>query len=122
MSKFFQGFSKIKNKLNSAEQAAASKTDGIKMNIKGQRVIQGEGPNINPSTLDKELYRKSSGPPMLNMKTRVKIWTALFGFVLYTYLTYKLIRYRLKADDLDLMEREVYEDVIIKKRLEELNK
>jgi hypothetical protein len=116
MSNIFQNFLKSKNKINTATNDA--KTDGVKMNVKGQRVIQGDGPNINTSTLEKELYRRSSGPPMLNMRTRIKVWGALCGVLLYTYLTYKLIRYRLKADDLDLMEREVYEDVIIKKKLE----
>ena len=118
MSSFFQNMLRTKNKINTEP----SKTDGIKMNIKGQRVVQGDGPNINPSTLDKDLYRRSSGPPMLNMRTRIKVWGGLGCFILYTYLTYRLILYRLKADDLDLMEREVYEDVIIKKKLEEFNK
>jgi hypothetical protein len=119
MSTFFQSLLRTKNKINSD---TSSKTDGIKINVKGQRVVQGDGPNIHSSTLDKDLYRRSSGPPMLNMRTRIKVWGALCGFILYTYLTYRLIMYRLKADDLDLMEREVYEDVIIKKKLDALNK
>jgi hypothetical protein len=119
---FFQGLMKTKNRLNTGSDNQSAKTDGIKMNIKGQRVMQGEGAHVNTSTLNKDLYKRSPGPPMLNMRTRLKVWGALGAFAIYTYLTYRLIMYRLKADDLDLMEREVYEDVVIKKKLEEMNK
>jgi hypothetical protein len=94
--------------------------EAIKMNVKGQRVSEGEGATMNASTLEKDLYRKSSGPPMLNMRTRIKIWGAMFGVGLYFYATYKLIRYRLNADDLDLMEREVNEEFKIKRKINEL--
>ncbi len=94
--------------------------DNIKMNLKGQRVMEGEGANMNLSTLDKDLYRKSSGPPMLNMRTRLKIWGAMFSVCLYVYATYRLIIYRLKSDDLDLMEREVNEEFKIRRKIDEL--
>ncbi len=94
--------------------------ESVRMNLKGQRVETTEGPNINISTLENELFKKSSGPNMLNMKTRFKIWGAMFCVGLYFYLTYRLIIYRLKSDDLDLMEREVNEEFRIKKKLNEL--
>jgi hypothetical protein len=44
----------------------------------------------------------------------------MLGLGVYFYATYKLIRYRLKADDLDLMEREVNEEFKIKTKINEI--
>ncbi len=102
-----------------SKEKAKQNNETIKMNVKGQRVIEGEGANMNLSTLEKDLHRSNSGPPMLNMRTRLKIWGALFGVGLYIYATYRLIIYRLKSDDLDLMEREVNEEFKIKRKIDE---
>jgi hypothetical protein len=94
--------------------------DAIKMNVKGQRVMEGEGASLNSSTLEKDLHKKNTGPQMLNMRTRLKVWGAMFGMCLYFYATYKFIRYRLKADDLDLMEREVNDEFKIRTKINEI--
>jgi hypothetical protein len=97
-------------------------TEGIKINMKGQRVNHNIESNFGMSTFDTEMQGIEKGPPMLNMRTRVKVWGALFCAGLYFYLCYRLIIFRLKADDLDLMEREVNEEFKLKTKLKELNK
>lgn len=122
MSSYFQKLKNLKTQVNTPRNESLIK-EGIKINIKGQRVaenIEG-GPNLNISRLDDDLYGRSKGPPMLNMRTRIKVWRAMFFVGLYFYLCYKLIIYRLKSDDLDLMEREVKEDFKLKRKVEELN-
>ena len=51
-------------------------------------------------------------------KQRLKVWTALTGLFLWFYGCFKLVAYRLRSDDLELMEREVYEELKIKKEVE----
>jgi hypothetical protein len=92
----------------------------IKMNLKGQRVnYDNEGASMIP---DSDSAPRDKGPPMLNMKTRVKVWSALFLVGVYFYLCYRLIIFRLKSDDLDLMEREVNDEFKLKTKIKELNK
>jgi len=118
MSNIFNKLSNIKKNVNSSNKEKIE-ADGIKMNMKGQRVHSNiEGNNIN-MVYDFDVNEKK-GPPMLNMKTRVKVWGAMMFAGLYFYLCYKLIRYRLKADDLDLMEREVSEEFKLKTKLKEI--
>ena len=55
---------------------------------------------------------------MLPRKTRFKVWGALFMLMAWFGGCYALIAYRLKSDDLELMEREVYEELQKKKEVE----
>ena len=54
---------------------------------------------------------------MLTRKQRFQCWAALSGFALFFYSCYRLIDYRLRSDDLELMEREVYEELKLKKEV-----
>lgn len=124
MSKFFKKLAELKSKVNTNNPSTEKLSkEGIKINIKGQRVADSiEGPNINLNTLDRDLYGKEKGPPMLNMRTRIKVWGAMAFMGLYFFACYKLILYRLKSDDINLMEREVKEDFKLKMKIEEFNK
>ena len=121
-----QVFKKILGKFSKKKSIPKTENynkDGVKMNVKGQRVVENEsGPNLRISSLDNELYRLDKGPQMLNPRIRFKVWLMLFGIGMYFFLCYKLMLYRLKSDDLDLMEREVNEDESIKSKVKELNK
>ena len=59
------------------------------------------------------------GPKMLPRKTRFKVWAALSVLVGWFSFCFFLVSYRLKSDDLELMEREVYEELEKKKQVEE---
>ena len=97
--------------------------EGVKMNVKGQRVIDNDsGPNLKITSLDNDRYRMEKGPVMLNSRIRLKVWMMLICVGFYFIFWYKLELYRLKSDDLDLMEREVMEDQKMKKKVKELNK
>ena len=52
---------------------------------------------------------------MLPRKTRFKSWMALGAIGVWFYCCYAILSYRLRADDLELMEREVYEELQQKK-------
>jgi hypothetical protein len=120
MTSLFKKIFTLKNKV-SAKAKAPVLQESARMNLKGQKITESsEGLNFNLSSLDQELYSAGRGPPMLNMKTRVKVWLALLGVGVYFYFCYKLILYRLKADDLDLMEREVNEEYKLKKKIKHL--
>ena len=58
------------------------------------------------------------GPRMLPRKARTKVWAALTGIFLWFYGCFRLVAYRLRSDDLELMEREVYEELRMKKEVE----
>jgi hypothetical protein len=123
MSNIFRNIFKIKSKVNSqTSNNEKMASEGIKMNIKGQRVNNSfDGANMEFNTNEKDFVGKSKGPPMLNMKTRAKVWGALVFFGVYFYLTYRLIIFRLKSDDLELMEREVNEEFKLKTKINEIN-
>jgi hypothetical protein len=120
MSNFFNKFLNLKKKVNHGDKNEKMAQEGIKINIKGQRVHQAvDNTNLNVSALDMDIREK--GPPMLNMKTRMRVWGALSLAGVYFYLCYRLIIYRLKSDDLDLMEREVNEEFKLKTKLKEIS-
>jgi hypothetical protein len=70
--------------------------------------------------MERHLYGVDKGTRMLPRAQRVKVWRGLFYISLYFYGCYALITYRLKSDDLELMEREVYEELNKKKEVERL--
>ncbi len=122
MSNFFNRITNMKKKVNTSTKNEKMESEGIIINMKGQRVNQNiENNNMNSATYDFELQGREKGPPMLNMKTRAKVWGSMFVAGIYFYLCYKLIIYRLKSDDLDLMEREVSEEFKLKTKLKEIN-
>ncbi len=55
---------------------------------------------------------------MLPRRTRFKAWAALLGIGGWFAFCFALIAYRLRSDDLELMEREVYEELKMKKEVE----
>ena len=55
---------------------------------------------------------------MLPRKQRFKVWFALIMIGGWFVGCFTLIAYRLKSDDLELMEREVYEELQKKKEVE----
>ena len=48
----------------------------------------------------------------------MKVWTALLSIGFWFFACFSLIAYRLRSDDLELMEREVYEELKMKKEVE----
>ena len=55
---------------------------------------------------------------MLPRQQRLKVWLALTAIGLWFTGCFSLVAYRLKSDDLELMEREVYEELKIKKEVQ----
>ena len=95
----------------------------IRLNIKGQQIKSTSQDTFNQNTFNESLKNaKTIQPSMFNLKTRTKIWGNLGLFSVYLFILYKLMLYRLKADDLDLMEREVKEEFEIKRKIKEMNK
>jgi len=90
------------------------------LDVKGQHIKQGTGPDFSQGAMEKHLYGIERGPRMLPRKTRFKVWGALFFFGSWCVGSYSLIAYRLRSDDLELMEREVYEELEKKKEVEKL--
>ena len=54
---------------------------------------------------------------MLPRAQRLKVWLALTAIGGWFFGCYALVAYRLKSDDLELMEREVYEELKMKKEV-----
>ena len=59
---------------------------------------------------------------MLPRLQRFKVWMALGGIGGWFFGCFCLIAYRLRSDDLELMEREVYEELKMKKEVERFMK
>ena len=55
---------------------------------------------------------------MLPRRSRIKVWLAFTGIFSWFYGCFRLVAYRLRSDDLELMEREVYEELKMKKEVE----
>ena len=68
------------------------------------------------------MYEIDKGPRMLPRRQRLKVWLALSAIVGGFGACFCLIAYRLKSDDLELMEREVYEELKMKKEVERFMK
>ena len=85
------------------------------MDIKGQRINYTGQLDVSQGALENQLYGVDKGPRMLPRKVRFKVWGALTGLMLWFVSCFCLIAYRLRSDDLELMEREVYEELKMKK-------
>ena len=59
---------------------------------------------------------------MLTRSQRFKTWTALLAIGGWFFFCWTLIAFRLRSDDLELMEREVYEELKTKKEVEKFMK
>ena len=91
-----------------------------KMNIKGQRQYSKSmsAPEVNPGTIERQLYGLDTGPRMLPRRQRLRVWLALTAIGGWFVGCFALVAYRLRSDDLELMEREVYEELRLKKEVQ----
>lgn len=55
---------------------------------------------------------------MLPRVQRFKVWGALSVITFWFVGCFALVAYRLRSDDLELMEREVYEELRVKKEVQ----
>ena len=88
------------------------------VNLKGHKVHNQTHPESSPGSIERHLYSLDKGPRMLPRKQRFKVWMALSVLGGWFVGCYSLVAYRLKSDDLELMEREVYEELQKKKEVE----
>ena len=99
------------------------KEDMPKMNVKGQKAYSsasdpgGIYPEINQGAIERQFYGLDTGPRMLPRAQRLKVWLALSAIGLWFTGCFSLVAYRLRSDDLELMEREVYEELKVKKEV-----
>ena len=96
-----------------------------KINIKGQKVYEqskGQFPEVNFGEIERQWYGLDKGPRMLPRRQRFKVWAAFLGISSWFVGCFCLVAYRLRSDDLELMEREVYEELKIKKEVEQFQK
>ena len=94
--------------------------DMPKMNVKGQRQYAQNmsAPDLNPGTLERQQYGIDTGPRMLPRRQRLRVWLALTAIGGWFVGCFMLVAYRLRSDDLELMEREVYEELKLKKEVQ----
>jgi hypothetical protein len=119
MSSFFSRLRNWKNSVNSKEEKKKN-VEEVRINIKGQRIVQNIESKNSQMAHDIDYGDKLKGTPFLDSRLRKKVWLALGVAALYFYACYRLIIFRLKSDDLDLMEREVEEEFKLKKKIKEL--
>mmetsp|Transcript_11703 Transcript_11703/g.19757 ORF Transcript_11703/g.19757 Transcript_11703/m.19757 type:complete len:121 (-) Transcript_11703:44-406(-) len=89
------------------------------LDVKGQKINYGSTPELNPLQIEQQLYKIDKGPKMLPRKQRFKVWAALLGIGGWFGFCFFLISYRLKSDDLELMEREVYAELETKRKVDD---
>ena len=96
------------------------KEDMQKMNVKGQRQYDKNmsSPEVNQGTIERQLYAIDKGPRMLPRRQRFRVWMALMAIGGWFVGCFALVAYRLRSDDLELMEREVYEELKMKKEVQ----
>ena len=68
------------------------------------------------------MFEIEKGPRMLPRKQRFKAWLALGAIFGWFFACYSIVSFRLRSDDLELMEREVYEELKMKKDVEKFMK
>ena len=74
-------------------------------------------PEVSPGNMERQLYAIDKGPRMLPRAARFRVWGALLGIGGWFAGCFALVAYRLRSDDLELMEREVYEELKTKKEV-----
>ena len=75
-------------------------------------------PEVNQGTIERQFYGIDKGPRMLPRAQRIKVWLALLAIGGWFVGCFSLVAYRLRSDDLELMEREVYEELKLKKEVQ----
>ena len=97
------------------------------MNVKGHKTFgkpHGKGsthihPDVSAGAMERQLYaNEKNGPRMLSRMQRLKCWGALLAIGGWFTGCFVLVAYRLRSDDLELMEREVYEELKMKKEVQ----
>ena len=96
--------------------------DQPRLDVKGNKIHYGSTPELSQGQMEKQLYGVDTGPRMLPRAQRFKVWAALIVIGGWFTFCFFLISYRLKSDDLELMEREVYEELTKKKEVEKFIK
>ena len=95
--------------------------DMPEINIKGQKTYTGASTmDTSSGALERQMYGLDKGPRMLPRRQRFKVWLALTAIGGWFFGCFSLIAYRLRSDDLELMEREVYEELRVKKEVERM--
>ena len=97
-----------------------------KINVKGHKAfgkVHGRGqthihPDVSQGAMERQLFANEKGPRMLPRAQRFKVWFALTAIGGWFVGCFALVAFRLRSDDLELMEREVYEDLKVKKEVE----
>ena len=92
--------------------------DMPRIDLKGHKMSTSVNPEASPGAIERQFYQIDRGPRMLPRKIRFKVWAALLVLGGWFLGCYSLVAYRLKSDDLELMEREVYEELQKKKEVE----
>ena len=102
----------------SAKKAKQEEIPSI--NVKGEKVFNKSGnePGLSQGSLERQLFGADKGPKMLPRAQRFKVWFALLGIGSWFVGCFFLVAYRLRSDDLELMEREVYEELRMKKEVQ----
>ena len=90
-----------------------------RMDIKGNKISYGRTLDVSQGSMERQMFALDKGPRMLPRKQRMKVWGALIGIGAWFTACFALIAYRLRTDDLELMEREVYEELKMKKQVDE---
>ena len=88
------------------------------LDVKGNRINYSESPDVSQSAMERQLFEVEKGPRMLERRTRFKAWLALGAICTWFFACYSIVSFRLRSDDLELMEREVYEELKMKKEVE----
>ncbi|CAI2382794.1 unnamed protein product [Moneuplotes crassus] len=94
--------------------------DMPEVDIKGHRQKRQSAAGVKQSQIERQLYQLDNGPRMLTRRQRFRAWRGLSMLGLWFAACFFLIQYRLKSDDLELMEREVYEDLSKKREVERM--
>ena len=92
------------------------------LDVKGNRISYPASPDVSQGSIEKQLFEIEKGPRMLPRRTRFKAWGALGVIVGWFVACYSIVSFRLRSDDLELMEREVYEELKMKKDVEKFMK
>ncbi len=88
-----------------------------RVNLKGKATRYGDSPHVSYQTIEDQFFKVDKGPRMLPRKVRFKAWGGLFMVSGWVAFCFSMLAYRLRGDDLDIMERQVYDELAEKKKL-----
>ena len=86
--------------------------------VKGNRISYSSSPDVSQGAIERQMFEIERGPRMLPRRVRARAWFGLGVFFIYFLSCFYLTKYRLRSDDLELMEREVYEELKTKKEVD----